>query len=82
MELISGAHAILYRADAGGGLLVDDADLSPAWIAANLVPRLTDPAVLERMSRAAEHAGARDGDVVLAQRVLAVVNEQRVLGDR
>src|SRR6202012_4349397 len=28
---------------AGGGLLVDDAELTPAWLLANLTPRLTDP---------------------------------------
>uniref|UniRef100_UPI0034DF277B UDP-N-acetylglucosamine--N-acetylmuramyl- (pentapeptide) pyrophosphoryl-undecaprenol N-acetylglucosamine transferase n=1 Tax=Modestobacter roseus TaxID=1181884 RepID=UPI0034DF277B len=32
--------------EAGGGLLVADADLTPGWIAAELVPLLTDPARL------------------------------------
>jgi UDP-N-acetylglucosamine--N-acetylmuramyl-(pentapeptide) pyrophosphoryl-undecaprenol N-acetylglucosamine transferase len=66
--------------DAGGGLLVDDADLSPEWIVANVVPRLTNPETLARMSRAAEHAGARDGDVVLARHVLAVAERHRIPG--
>jgi UDP-N-acetylglucosamine--N-acetylmuramyl-(pentapeptide) pyrophosphoryl-undecaprenol N-acetylglucosamine transferase len=68
--------------EAGGGLLVDDAELSPDWIMANVVPRLTDPEALARMSAAAEHAGSRDGDVVLARHVLAVADEHRVPGSR
>lgn len=64
---------------AGGGLLVDDADLTPRWIAAQIVPRITDPAILARMSGAAAHAGARDADVVLARHVLNVVAERRHL---
>jgi UDP-N-acetylglucosamine--N-acetylmuramyl-(pentapeptide) pyrophosphoryl-undecaprenol N-acetylglucosamine transferase len=62
---------------AGGGLLVDNDDLSPAWIAEHLVPRLTEPARLAAMSLAAEHAGSRDADVVLAQHVLNVIAEYR-----
>ena len=33
---------------AGGGLLVDDADLTADWILAEVVPRLTDPEALRR----------------------------------
>ncbi|MEO6886549.1 MAG: UDP-N-acetylglucosamine--N-acetylmuramyl-(pentapeptide) pyrophosphoryl-undecaprenol N-acetylglucosamine transferase [Jatrophihabitantaceae bacterium] len=63
----------------GGGLLVDDADLTPQWILAQIVPRITDPATLRKMSAAAAHAGARDADVVLARHVLNVVAERRHL---
>ncbi len=62
---------------AGGGLLVDDADLTPDWVLREVVPRITDPATVTAMSRAAELAGARDADVVLARRVLAVAEEHR-----
>jgi UDP-N-acetylglucosamine--N-acetylmuramyl-(pentapeptide) pyrophosphoryl-undecaprenol N-acetylglucosamine transferase len=62
---------------AGGALLVDDANLDPAWILENVVPRLTDPEQLERMSRAAASVGVRDADVVLARHVLTVVEEHR-----
>ena len=62
---------------AGGGLLVDDADLSPRWILDNVVPRITDPQLLEQMSRAAASVGVRDADVVLARHVLTVVDEYR-----
>ena len=62
---------------AGGGLLVDDADLTPSWIIDTVPPRITDPAALAAMSTAAETAGARDADVVLATRVLQVAAEYR-----
>ena len=62
---------------AGGGLLVDDADLTPDWVLREVVPRIVDPAVVATMSRAAELSGARDADVVLARRVLAVAEEHR-----
>ena len=63
--------------EAGGGLLVDDADLSPEWVLREVVPRITDPDTLSAMSSAAAHAGARDADVVLARHVLNVVSEYR-----
>jgi UDP-N-acetylglucosamine--N-acetylmuramyl-(pentapeptide) pyrophosphoryl-undecaprenol N-acetylglucosamine transferase len=62
---------------AGGGLLVDDADLTPAWVLAELVPRITDPDTVAAMSRAAAHAGSRDADIVLARHVLNVAAEHR-----
>lgn len=64
----------------GAGLLVDNVDLSPAWIRRELVPRLTDRAALDAMSRAARHAGARNADAVLARHVLTIVAEQRRFG--
>jgi UDP-N-acetylglucosamine--N-acetylmuramyl-(pentapeptide) pyrophosphoryl-undecaprenol N-acetylglucosamine transferase len=63
--------------EAGGGLLVDDADLTPEWVLAEVVPRITDPGTVQRMSAAAAHAGSRDADVVLARHVLNVVSEAR-----
>lgn len=62
---------------AGGGLLVDDADLTPDWVLREVVPRITDPHALAVMSRAAELSGSRDADVVLARRVLDVAAEHR-----
>jgi UDP-N-acetylglucosamine--N-acetylmuramyl-(pentapeptide) pyrophosphoryl-undecaprenol N-acetylglucosamine transferase len=69
---------------AGGGLLVDDADLTPGWVLREVVPRVTDPGTLQRMSHGAARAGARDADVVLARHVLNVVAEHRRFagGDR
>lgn len=62
---------------AGGGLLVDDADLTPEWVLSQVVPRITDADAVARMSRAAEVSGSRDADVVLARRVLDVAAEHR-----
>jgi UDP-N-acetylglucosamine--N-acetylmuramyl-(pentapeptide) pyrophosphoryl-undecaprenol N-acetylglucosamine transferase len=62
---------------AGGGLLVDDADLDAGWIEREIVPRIGDPQVVGEMSQAAARTGARDADVVLAERVLAVAAEYR-----
>ncbi|TFV54108.1 undecaprenyldiphospho-muramoylpentapeptide beta-N-acetylglucosaminyltransferase [Geodermatophilus sp. DF01-2] len=58
--------------EAGGGLLVDDADLSPSWIEEHLVPMVTDPAALARYAERAAAAGARDADERLADIVLEV----------
>ncbi len=62
---------------AGGGLLVDDAHLDDGWIEREVIPRITDAQAVARMSKAAARAGARDADVVLAERVLAVAGEYR-----
>jgi UDP-N-acetylglucosamine--N-acetylmuramyl-(pentapeptide) pyrophosphoryl-undecaprenol N-acetylglucosamine transferase len=58
--------------EAGGGLLVDDAALTPAWIETNLVPLLTDPPALAAMSRAATGIIKTDADEVLARMILEV----------
>jgi UDP-N-acetylglucosamine--N-acetylmuramyl-(pentapeptide) pyrophosphoryl-undecaprenol N-acetylglucosamine transferase len=58
--------------EAGGGLLVEDADLSPAWIQDALVPLLTDPAALSGYARNAAAAGVPDADERLADLVLDV----------
>jgi UDP-N-acetylglucosamine--N-acetylmuramyl-(pentapeptide) pyrophosphoryl-undecaprenol N-acetylglucosamine transferase len=54
---------------AGGGLLVDDEDLTPAWLGENLLPLLSDPERLGEMGRAAAAFGRRDGDEALADLV-------------
>jgi UDP-N-acetylglucosamine--N-acetylmuramyl-(pentapeptide) pyrophosphoryl-undecaprenol N-acetylglucosamine transferase len=61
---------------AGGGLLVEDADLSPEWINGTLAPVLTDAARVTRMSAAAGGMGRRDADVALARMVIDVVRER------
>jgi UDP-N-acetylglucosamine--N-acetylmuramyl-(pentapeptide) pyrophosphoryl-undecaprenol N-acetylglucosamine transferase len=62
---------------AGGGLLIDNADLSAQWIVDEVLPILTNPARLEQMSRAAAQSGARDADIVLARAVLDIVANRR-----
>ncbi|RAY16526.1 undecaprenyldiphospho-muramoylpentapeptide beta-N-acetylglucosaminyltransferase [Actinomadura craniellae] len=54
---------------AGGGLLIDDAELTPEWIQGNVLPVLADPARVARMSEAAAGIGHRDADVTLARMV-------------
>jgi UDP-N-acetylglucosamine--N-acetylmuramyl-(pentapeptide) pyrophosphoryl-undecaprenol N-acetylglucosamine transferase len=56
--------------DAGGGLLVADAELTPAWVSGHLPELLTDPARLEAMSRAASAVVPLDADEKLAAMVL------------
>jgi UDP-N-acetylglucosamine--N-acetylmuramyl-(pentapeptide) pyrophosphoryl-undecaprenol N-acetylglucosamine transferase len=57
--------------EAGGGLLVDDAQLDAAWITAHLLPLLQDPSRLAAMGTAASTLGRRDADELLAELVLA-----------
>jgi UDP-N-acetylglucosamine--N-acetylmuramyl-(pentapeptide) pyrophosphoryl-undecaprenol N-acetylglucosamine transferase len=56
--------------EAGGALLVDDADLTPAWVAATVPALATDPARLAAMSAAATALVPRDADEKLAAIVL------------
>jgi UDP-N-acetylglucosamine--N-acetylmuramyl-(pentapeptide) pyrophosphoryl-undecaprenol N-acetylglucosamine transferase len=57
---------------AGGGLLVDDAELTSAWIERHLVPLLRDADRLDQMSAAAAGYGRRDGDEALRSFVYEV----------
>lgn len=63
--------------EAGGGLLVDDADLEPAWIETTLIPVLVDPERIAAMSARASASGAPDAGGVLARHVLTAVAERR-----
>lgn len=55
---------------AGGGLLVDDAALTPAWVRSELLPVLQDPARLAAMAAAAAGFGVLDAADRLAGLVL------------
>jgi UDP-N-acetylglucosamine--N-acetylmuramyl-(pentapeptide) pyrophosphoryl-undecaprenol N-acetylglucosamine transferase len=57
----------------GGGLLVDDAELSPEWVERTVVPLALDSSRLRQMSEAAALFGRRDGDEALRQFVLEAV---------
>jgi UDP-N-acetylglucosamine--N-acetylmuramyl-(pentapeptide) pyrophosphoryl-undecaprenol N-acetylglucosamine transferase len=61
---------------AGGGLLVDNAKCTPGWVIDNVLPILIDPARLAMMAGAAQAAGARDADVVLAEAALGLVTRR------
>jgi UDP-N-acetylglucosamine--N-acetylmuramyl-(pentapeptide) pyrophosphoryl-undecaprenol N-acetylglucosamine transferase len=55
---------------AGGGLLVDDADLSTEWLISELIPLALDGDRVRRMGGAAAEFGRRDADEALADLVL------------
>jgi UDP-N-acetylglucosamine--N-acetylmuramyl-(pentapeptide) pyrophosphoryl-undecaprenol N-acetylglucosamine transferase len=59
--------------DAGGGLLVDNADCTPDWVRTVLIPLLADPGRLAGMAAAAARFGIRDGDERLADLVTEAV---------
>jgi len=61
---------------AGGGLLLDDGDLSSAWIEANIIPLAHDRAKIAAMSAAAAGYGRRDGDEALRAFVYEVAQRQ------
>lgn len=59
--------------EAGGGLLVDDAEFSPAWLERNVIPLVRDPHRLAQMGAAAAAYGRRDGDEALLNFVYEAV---------
>jgi UDP-N-acetylglucosamine--N-acetylmuramyl-(pentapeptide) pyrophosphoryl-undecaprenol N-acetylglucosamine transferase len=68
--------------EAGGGLIIDDADLSAEWITATLLPILLDGELVAAMSQAAAATGNRAADTELAARVLDAGYEQQERGPR
>ncbi|KGM14854.1 hypothetical protein N867_14780, partial [Actinotalea fermentans ATCC 43279 = JCM 9966 = DSM 3133] len=55
--------------DAGGGVLVPDAQLDPAWVRAHVVPLLADRARLAAMAQAARSVGTTDAAARVADLV-------------
>jgi UDP-N-acetylglucosamine--N-acetylmuramyl-(pentapeptide) pyrophosphoryl-undecaprenol N-acetylglucosamine transferase len=68
----NGEQALNAKAviDAGGGLLVADADLTSDWLAAQVVPLLRDRARLDAMGAAAAHLIPLDADEKLARMII------------
>jgi UDP-N-acetylglucosamine--N-acetylmuramyl-(pentapeptide) pyrophosphoryl-undecaprenol N-acetylglucosamine transferase len=62
--------------EAGGGLIVPDAELSPEWIRDMLLPILLDAELVAAMSAAASAIGARDADSWLAREVMAIMRSE------
>jgi UDP-N-acetylglucosamine--N-acetylmuramyl-(pentapeptide) pyrophosphoryl-undecaprenol N-acetylglucosamine transferase len=62
---------------AGGGLIVDDAVLTPDWICDVLIPILLDPQLVTEMSEAAAGLGSRDTGDWLAAEVIDIMAGQR-----
>jgi UDP-N-acetylglucosamine--N-acetylmuramyl-(pentapeptide) pyrophosphoryl-undecaprenol N-acetylglucosamine transferase len=73
-EQARNARAVI---EAGGGLLVDDADLTSDWVAAHVVPLLTDRARLDAMGAAAAHLIPLDADEKLARMILVAAGGGR-----
>ncbi|UED83679.1 undecaprenyldiphospho-muramoylpentapeptide beta-N-acetylglucosaminyltransferase [Streptomyces profundus] len=62
---------------AGGGLLIDDAELTPEWVRDNVLPVLTDPGRLTAMSAAAAEFGRPDADDLLVGMVHEAIAARR-----
>jgi UDP-N-acetylglucosamine--N-acetylmuramyl-(pentapeptide) pyrophosphoryl-undecaprenol N-acetylglucosamine transferase len=61
--------------EAGGGVIIADADLDPAAVRDTVLPLLIDPERLRGMSSAASALGHRDADVTLARMVIETAEE-------
>nr|MDT0662050.1 undecaprenyldiphospho-muramoylpentapeptide beta-N-acetylglucosaminyltransferase [Micromonospora sp. DSM 115978] len=59
--------------EAGGGLLVDDTELTPGWVEQHVIPLARDPRRLAEMGAAAAGYGRRDGDEALLDFVYEAV---------
>jgi UDP-N-acetylglucosamine--N-acetylmuramyl-(pentapeptide) pyrophosphoryl-undecaprenol N-acetylglucosamine transferase len=60
---------------AGGGLLVEDSAVTPAWVEATLLPLLTDRVRLDSMATASASVGERGADEKLADMVAGAFAE-------
>ena len=63
--------------EAGGGILVDDSEVTPQWIEQNVIPLARDRQRLAQMGWAAGQYGRRDGDEKLLEFVLEAVAKAR-----
>ena len=59
--------------EAGGGLLVDDSEMTASWVEQHIIPLIRDPQRLAAMSAAAAAYGRRDGDEALLNFVYEAV---------
>jgi UDP-N-acetylglucosamine--N-acetylmuramyl-(pentapeptide) pyrophosphoryl-undecaprenol N-acetylglucosamine transferase len=75
----NGEQAMIARpvAEAGGALLVDDADCTAQWVSDTLTPLLVDPVRLATMGAAAARFGRRDGDERLVDLALEAIRRRR-----
>jgi UDP-N-acetylglucosamine--N-acetylmuramyl-(pentapeptide) pyrophosphoryl-undecaprenol N-acetylglucosamine transferase len=63
--------------EAGGGLLADNAEMSPEWVERQVIPLARDRERLAMMGAAAARYGRRDGDEALLEFVLEAVATAR-----
>ena len=66
---------------AGGGVMIDNADISTDWITGELIPMLTDTDRIVSMSEAASRMGRRDADMELAREVMAIARGDKPTPD-
>jgi UDP-N-acetylglucosamine--N-acetylmuramyl-(pentapeptide) pyrophosphoryl-undecaprenol N-acetylglucosamine transferase len=66
---------------AGGGMMVSNADVSVEWITQQLIPLLTDTDRVVAMSEAAARMGRRDADMELAREVTAIARGDKPTPD-
>ncbi|WP_150253666.1 undecaprenyldiphospho-muramoylpentapeptide beta-N-acetylglucosaminyltransferase [Nocardiopsis deserti] len=66
---------------AGGGMVVNNADVSVEWITRQLIPLLTDTDRVVAMSEAAARMGRRDADMELAREVTAIARGDKPTPD-
>jgi UDP-N-acetylglucosamine--N-acetylmuramyl-(pentapeptide) pyrophosphoryl-undecaprenol N-acetylglucosamine transferase len=59
--------------DAGGGVIVDDSEMTAEWVERTIIPLVRDPQRLATMGRAAGSYGRRDGDEALLDFVCEAV---------
>ncbi len=62
---------------AGGGLLVEDAQVTPEWVDETVVPLAQDRARLDVMATAAAGAGRRDADLAMVEIIRSAVRTGR-----
>ena len=62
---------------AGGGILIDDAELNAATLLMTLAPILGDPSRILAMADAAASHGVRDADEQLARTVIGIASGRR-----
>ena len=67
--------------EAGGGLLVDDEEITPAWVAQHVPALVGDRDRIAEMSRAAAAVGERHGDELLADLVAEAAASSRARGN-
>ncbi|MEO9327599.1 undecaprenyldiphospho-muramoylpentapeptide beta-N-acetylglucosaminyltransferase [Gordonia aurantiaca] len=63
--------------EAGGGLLVEDAEVNPEYVEREVIALLSDPERLQKMSAAAAGTGHRDAASVVAEAALELARRHR-----
>ncbi len=66
-------HNAFGVVSAGGGILCLDADFTPEWVRANLIPLLADSVARDEMAGAALSAGTRDGSELFVDLVFRAI---------